>query len=116
MTGNQDNSSCYQFCKDAHRLVFERHCQLSKLSVINEAKLLVGYFPKNNVTTLTIELVKVSFMDSNAEAMLYQIASYFSNADHANFSLVLDGDSDVQNRLLKNILAINPHTQVSFDL
>jgi hypothetical protein len=106
--------ACYKFIEQEHKLVLQADATLFHLTDIKNAKRFMTYLERNRVTILTIDIEQLHSADSNVESFLYQIAHYFAKNTQSSFYLQADGDNEVQNKLIANLLLINHTCNVAF--
>jgi DNA-directed RNA polymerase subunit L len=106
--------TCYKFIDQEHKLVLQADATLFYLTDIKKAKSFITSLERNRVTILTLDIEQLLSADSNVESFLYQIAHYFAKNAQSSFYIQADGDNEVQNQLIANLLLINRACNVAF--
>jgi hypothetical protein len=107
-------NACYKFIEEEHKLVFKANAGLFYLTDIQKAQRFLKFIKRNKVTVLQLEIDKLQTLDSNCESFIYQIGCYFAKKKQSRFLIQADGDNEIQNNLIRNLLVITPATKLTF--
>ncbi|PKH01780.1 hypothetical protein CXF72_15125 [Psychromonas sp. MB-3u-54] len=104
----------YLFIEGELKLIFQPDVSLFQLSSIKKAHDFLKFLKRNKVTVLQLEIDKLQTLDSNCESFIYQIGCYFAKEKQSSFLIQADGDNEIQNNLIRNLLVITPAAKVTF--
>ena len=108
--------NCYIFIEEENKLSFNVDAILFNLSDIHKAKGFITFLQRNRVTILKLEIDKLIYLDSNTESFIYQMVLYFSQSPQRSLSLLADGESNLQNTLIKRLLYLDNQINISFSI